>query len=89
MFSEVIPAILSRHTTVTMPAINNLSTKAPWKCEPNVAEKWTMNTGNGGSTRWDSLLLSPFVLKGQKWLSWCQPRPFHSQAQTPYTCKHT
>ena len=57
----------------------------PRQCEPSAADKWALNAGNGGPTRWDSKFLSQFMPKSP---TQCQLRAFYSQAQTQPCCFH-
>jgi len=41
-----------------MPIVKSLKT-----CQPAIAEKWALNAGNGGPTRWYHLSLTPFTPK--------------------------
>ena len=52
LLPEVISAILIRYVLWPHPPIS--------KC---LTEKWALNAGNGGPSRWDCLFLTPFVPK--------------------------
>ena len=45
------------------PPITKRLVKSLEKCQPAVAEKRALNSGNGGPTRWDRWFLTPFMLK--------------------------
>ena len=59
--------MLSRYVTLTPPT-NNISkrlVKSREKCQPAVAEKRALNSGNGGPTTWDRWFLTPFMPKNE------------------------
>ena len=61
------------------PPINKLPINTLEKCQPAVAERRALNIGNGSTTRWDRLFLTPFM---PKWTEVALPVPSRSFQQT-------
>ena len=82
------------HTARASRNLNELAIKPPEKCQPAVAKKRTMNTGNGGPTRQDSYFLSPFMPKTAEMALPVPTKTFLSQSPdaamlfAPFGCTH-